>query len=234
MAWRLAIDIGGTFTDLVALDEASGRIHLLKVRTTSEDPSTGFIERVDEIRAAAKISPAEISGVFHGTTVATNAILERKYDLLGLIVTGGYREVLECARQTVPGEFEHITTWIKPPRVVPLELVRETSARMDVAGHEVRPVDPDQIRGFAREFKQSGIHAIAVSLLHAYRDPAHEDYVRDLIAETIRNAGFRFLRKFSASIASTNGPTPPASTRPSCRCYPPIMSGSKQRCTSAG
>ena len=183
MAWRLAIDIGGTFTDLVALDEASGRIHLLKVRTTSEDPSTGFIEGVDEIRAAAKISPAEISGVFHGTTVATNAILERKYDRLGLIVTGGYREVLECARQTVPGEFGDITTWIKPPRVVPLELVRETSARMDVAGHEVRPVDPDQIRGFAREFKQSGVPAIAVSLLHAYRDPAHEEYVRDLIAE---------------------------------------------------
>ena len=62
MAWRLAIDIGGTFTDLVALDEVSGRIHLLKVRTTSEDPSTGFIEGVDEIRAAAKILPAEISG----------------------------------------------------------------------------------------------------------------------------------------------------------------------------
>src|SRR3984957_15709525 len=183
MAWRLAIDIGGTFTDLVALDEASGRIHLLKVRTTSEDPSKGFIEGVDEIRAAAKISPAEISGVFHGTTVATNAILERKYDVLGLIVTGGYREGLECARQTVPGEFGDITTWIKPPRVVPLELVRETSARMDVAGREVRPVDPDQIREFAREFKQSGVHAIAVSLLHAYRDPSHEEHVRDLIAE---------------------------------------------------
>jgi len=183
MAWRLAIDIGGTFTDLVALDEASGRIHLLKVRTTSEDPSTGFIEGVDEIRAAAKILPAEISGVFHGTTVATNAILERKYDLIGLIVTGGYREVLECARQTVPGEFGDITTWIKPPRVVPLELVREASARMDVAGREVRPVEPEQIREFAREFKRSGVHAIAVSLLHAYRDPSHEEHVRDLIAE---------------------------------------------------
>ena len=183
MSWRLAIDIGGTFTDLVALDEASGRIHLLKVRSTPEDPSMGFIEGIDQIRAAAKISPAEIGGIFHGTTVATNAILERKYDVLGLIVTGGYREVLECARQTVPGEFGDITTWIKPPRVVPLELVRETSARMDVGGREVRPVQAEQIREFAREFKRLGIRALAVSLLHSYRDPSHEEHVRDLVAE---------------------------------------------------
>ena len=143
----------------------------------------GFIEGIDEIRAVARISPAEISRVFHGTTVATSAILERKYDVLGLIVTGGYREVLECARQTVPGEFGDITTRIKPPRVVPLELVRETTARMDVAGREVRPMQPDQIREFAREFKRLGVRAIAVSLLQSYRNPSHEEHVRDLIAE---------------------------------------------------
>ena len=213
MAWRLAIDIGGTFTDLVALDEASGRIHLLKVRTTSEDPSTGFVEGVDEICAAAKILPAEISGVFHGTTVATNAILERKYDLLGLIVTGGYREVLECARQTVPGEFGDITTWIKPPRVVPLELVREISARMDVAGREVRPVNPIKFvsapgSSNSREFMQSRFRCSMPIVTQATKSTSVTSSLR-----SIPNAAFRFLRKFSASIASTNEPTPPALTR---------------------
>src|ERR1700732_1040991 len=181
MAWRLAIDIGGTFTDLVALDEASGRIHLLKVRSTPEDPSMGFIEGIDQIRAAAKISPAEIGGIFHCTTGATNAILERKYDVLGLIITRGYREALECARQTVPGEFGDITWWIKPPRVVPLELVRETSARMDVQGRGMRPVKPEEITAIARDFKARKIRAIAVSLLHSYRNPDHEEEVRRLV-----------------------------------------------------
>jgi N-methylhydantoinase A len=181
MGWRLAVDIGGTFTDVVALEEATGRMHLLKVRSTPGDPSQGFVEAIDQILQAASIPAAEVAGVFHGTTVATNAILERKYDVLGLIITRGYREALECARQTVPGEFGDITWWIKPPRVVPLELVRETSARMDVQGREMRPVKPEEITAIAREFKAGKIRAIAVSLLHSYRNPAHEEEVRRLV-----------------------------------------------------
>jgi N-methylhydantoinase A len=181
MGWRLAVDIGGTFTDVVALEEATGRMHLLKVRSTPGDPSQGFVEAIDQILQAASIPAAEVAGVFHGTTVATNAILERKYDVLGLIITRGYREALECARQTVPGEFGDITWWIKPPRVVPLELVRETSARMDVQGREMRPVKAEEITAIAREFKARKIRAIAVSLLHSYRNPAHEEEVRRLV-----------------------------------------------------
>ncbi len=181
MGWRLAVDIGGTFTDVVALEEATGRMHLLKVRSTPGDPSQGFVEAIDQILQAASIPAAEVAGVFHGTTVATNAILERKYDVLGLIITRGYREALECARQTVPGEFGDITWWIKPPRVVPLELVRETSARMDVQGREMRPVKPEEITAIARDFKARKIRAIAVSLLHSYRNPDHEEEVRRLV-----------------------------------------------------
>ena len=183
MSWRLAVDIGGTFTDLVALDEADGSVQLLKVRSTSSDPSQSFMEAIDQIRQKVSIPATDISGVFHGTTVATNAILERKYDVLGLIITRGYREALECARQTVPGEFGDITWWIKPPRVVPLELVREIRARMDVSGREVRPVDVTEIRDIGREFKKVGVRALAVSLLHSYRNPAHEEAVRRILRE---------------------------------------------------
>jgi len=183
MSWRVAIDIGGTFTDIVALEEHSGAFSLAKVRSTLSDPAEGFITGIEHIARQGNIPPADIVGVFHGTTVATNAILERKYAPLGLIITRGYREALECARQTVPGEFGDITWWIKPPRVVPLELVREISARMDVHGNELRPVAAAEVKAIAGEFQEKGIGAIAVSLLHSYRNPAHEEEIRRLIKE---------------------------------------------------
>ncbi|MEX2481471.1 MAG: hydantoinase/oxoprolinase family protein [Gammaproteobacteria bacterium] len=183
MAWRLAVDIGGTFTDIVALEEGSGEIHLAKVPSTPSDPANGFIDGIDHLVAAAGIAPADVAAVFHGTTVATNAILERKYSRLGLVITRGYREALEVARQTVPGEFGDITWWVKPERVVPLELVREAAGRLDVGGDETAPIDADEVRAIAREFQALGVDAIAVSLLHSYRNPVHEEAVRALIRE---------------------------------------------------
>lgn len=183
MSWRLAVDIGGTFTDIVALEEGSGRLHLAKVPSTPENPADGFITGIDHITETAGIPSSDISAVFHGTTVATNAILERKYSELGLIITHGYREALEVARQTVPGEFGDITWWIKPERVVPLELVREVSGRMDVDGSVSAPVDPAEVRAVAEEFKAMGVRAVAVSLLHSYRNPEQEREVRAIVEE---------------------------------------------------
>lgn len=183
MAWRLAVDIGGTFTDIVALEEDTGALHLAKVPSTPDDPANGFIHGIDHITAHGKISAADVAAVFHGTTVATNAILERKYSPLGLIITAGYREALEVARQTVPGEFGDITWWIKPDRVVPLELVREVGGRLDVEGGESEALDVGRVRELAAEFRDLGIKAVAVSLLHSYRNPAHERQVREIVQE---------------------------------------------------
>ena len=183
MTWRIAVDIGGTFTDVVALEESSGRLHLVKVPSTPDDSAKGFIAGLEHLERVAAIDPDDISAVFHGTTVATNAILQRKYAELGLIITAGYREALECARQTVPGEFGDITWWIKPPRVVPLERVREVSARADVAGNSVRPVDPQEVRHIAEEFRRLGVKAVAISLLHSYRNPTHEEEVREILRD---------------------------------------------------
>ena len=183
MTWRLAVDIGGTFTDVVALEETSGALHLAKVRSTPDDPAQGFVNGLEHITQHGEIAAHEVNAVFHGTTVATNAILERKYSELGLIITAGYREALECARQTVPGEFGDITWWIKPPRVVPLERIREINARMDVRGMVIQELDRDEVVAIAQDFKARGIQAVAVSLLHSYRNPAHEEEVRRIIHE---------------------------------------------------
>ncbi len=183
MAWRLAVDIGGTFTDVVALEEGSGEVYLTKVPSTPDDPSRGFISGIDHIMKVGNVLPADVGAVFHGTTVATNAILQRRYSRIGLITTLGYREALEVARQTVPGEFGDITWWVKPERVVPLELVREVSGRVAVDGLEVAPIDRDEVHRLAIEFKTLGVTAIAVSLLHSYRDPSHEQQVRSFVKE---------------------------------------------------
>ncbi len=187
MAWRIAVDIGGTFTDVVALEEKSGQLHLAKVPSSTEDPSVAFINSVKKITSDHNIEPRSINSVFHGTTVATNAIIERKYSKIGLIVTDGYRESLEVARQTVPGDFGDITWWIKPDRVVPLEFVREVEGRIDVNGIETDTISEEQIKRVIEEFKTLGVEAIAISLLHSYRNPQHEREVRDIVEQSFKD-----------------------------------------------
>jgi N-methylhydantoinase A len=183
MAWRIGVDVGGTFTDVVALNEETGERDVHKTSSTPADPSQGFINGIRELMQEFGLSANEVRFLSHGTTVATNAILESKYSRMGLITTRGYREMLEVARQTVPGDFGDITWWIKPARVVPLELVREASGRLNYKGEELEPQDEDEIRGLANEFKKMGINAIAVSFIHSYRNPVHEQRARDLIKE---------------------------------------------------
>ncbi|HMM76334.1 MAG TPA: hydantoinase/oxoprolinase family protein [Gammaproteobacteria bacterium] len=183
MAWRIGVDTGGTFTDVVAIDEASGKRYVRKTSSTPDDPSRAFTQGIAELLDEVGVDAADVSFISHGTTVATNAILESRYARLGLVVTRGYREMLEVGRQTVPGDFGDITWWLKPPRVVPLELVREVGGRLDFKGAELAPLDEDAVRGIAAEFKAMGIDAIAVSFLHSYRNPAHERRARELILE---------------------------------------------------
>lgn len=183
MAWRIGVDTGGTFTDVVAVNEATGKRYVRKTSSTPDDPSRAFTQGIIELLDEVGVEAGDVSFISHGTTVATNAILESRYARLGLIVTRGYREMLEVGRQTVPGDFGDITWWLKPPRVVPLELVREAGGRLDFKGEERTPLDEDAVRAIALEFKSMGINAIAVSFLHSYRNPAHERRARELVLE---------------------------------------------------
>ena len=141
MGLRIAIDTGGTFTDVVAIDEATGRLTAVKTPSTPSDPSVGLLNGIEKVLAALGRPSSDLEMLLHGSTVATNAVLEHKFDGLGLIVTRGFRHMIEIARQSVPDGYGNSFFWVKPQRLVPLHLVREIPGRLRFDGSEVEPID---------------------------------------------------------------------------------------------
>jgi N-methylhydantoinase A len=178
--FRIGVDTGGTFTDAVALDETTGAVFATKTPTTVHDPSVGVVESVLKVLAAAGGGAA--TSVSHGTTVATNALLEEQFPALGLVTTEGFRHVLEIARQAVPKGYGNSYFWVKPERIVPLHRVREVPERTSVGGDVLRPLDEGAAVEVARWFARQGVLSIGVSLLHAYANPAHEQRMRAILA----------------------------------------------------
>jgi N-methylhydantoinase A len=180
---RIGIDTGGTFTDIVAVDGASGAVEVTKVASTPHNPALGLVLGVRSILTHLKRKPADVAALAHGTTVATNALLQGDIENLGLVVTEGYRAILEIARQSVPDGYGNSYFWVKPERIVPLELVREVGGRLDFRGRELRPLGEESARAVARYFKKHGVRAAAVCLIHSYANPAHERRVGEILAE---------------------------------------------------
>ncbi|MDI2124723.1 hydantoinase/oxoprolinase family protein [Yinghuangia seranimata] len=181
---RIGIDTGGTFTDVVALDEDSGDLVTTKTPSTPSDPADGFMNGIDKVLAMLGCTGEDITAVAHGTTVATNQLLEDKIDRLGFVTTEGYEFILEIARQAVPDGYGNSYFWVKPDRIVPVDRVRAVGGRMDFHGREIRPFDEEGAREAARWFREQGISTIGVCLLHAYANPKHELRMRDaLLAE---------------------------------------------------
>ena len=175
MAVRVGIDTGGTFTDLVVLDE-SGRATRFKVPSTPDDPARALVEGVSRVTG-------EITSIAHGTTVATNAMLEQRFADLALFTTRGFRHVLEIARQSVPSGYGNSYFWVKPDRIVPLERVREVTERLDFRGSVVTPLDEDDARLAARWARDAGIAVVGICFLHSYADGGHERRVREILLE---------------------------------------------------
>ena len=176
---RLGIDTGGTFTDVVALDETTGEVVTSKTPTTVHDPSVGVLESIRKVLAVA--GGGAVTSVAHGTTVATNALLEERFPALGLVTTEGFRHVLEIARQAVPKGYGNSYFWVKPERIVPLHHVREVPERLDHRGGEVRPLDEAAAAEVARWLARQGIVNVGVSFVHAYANPAHERRMREIL-----------------------------------------------------
>jgi N-methylhydantoinase A len=183
MGLRIAIDTGGTFTDIVAIDEDTGDITATKTPSTPEDPSVGLVEGVRKVLKAAGAEPSDVHMLLHGSTVATNAVLEHKFDGLGLLVTKGFRHLIEIARQSVPDGYGNSFFWVKPRRLVPLHLVREVPGRMRFDGSELESLDEAAVLAAVQELVEDGVRCIAVCLMHAYANDAHEKRVGELIAE---------------------------------------------------
>ena len=180
---RIGIDTGGTFTDVVALDEEGGQLVTTKTPSTPADPAEGFLTGIEKVLGLLGADGGAIAAVSHGTTVATNQLLEGKVDRLGFVTTTGYEAMLEIARQSVPDGYGNSYFWVKPDRIVPRDLVRGVGGRLDYTGAEVRPFDEDGAREVARWFRDRGVDTLGVCFLHAYADPAHEERMREILCE---------------------------------------------------
>ena len=182
-AYRLAIDIGGTFTDVVLLDTATQRLTFIKAPTTPDDRSRGFFAGIDGVLGGAGARGEDVQSITHGSTIATNAVLEGKGSRLGLITTLGFRDMLEIGRAYIPGIFTNFLRWQKPERLVPLERVRAVPERIAADGAVIAPLDEAATRAAIAELVAEGIEALAISLLHSYANPEHERRVEAIARE---------------------------------------------------
>lgn len=182
--YAIAVDIGGTFTDITLADRASGRLWQVKTPTTPADQSEAFAGGIRQVLDLAGLKPGDIESVFHGTTVATNAILERKGALVGLIVTDGCRYVLHIGRHDVAKDaFSY--TWVRPPRLVPPRRIHEVMERLGPDGSVEAALDEASCRNALKLLAAQKVESLAICLLHSYANAVHEERVRAMAAEEL-------------------------------------------------
>jgi N-methylhydantoinase A len=181
MSARLGIDVGGTFTDLVVVDEATGSLRVGKVLTTPKDPAQGVETGMVALLGEAGVAVADVNAVVHGTTLATNVLIERKGARTALLTTAGFRDAVEIRHE---GRYDMYDLFIEPPPpLVPRHLRREVPERLLADGSVLRPLDEEQARRVIHELIADGVEAIAICLLHAYVNPIHERRLADLVRQ---------------------------------------------------
>ncbi|MFW6203335.1 MAG: hydantoinase/oxoprolinase family protein [Actinomycetota bacterium] len=174
MAYRLGVDVGGTFTDILLIDETTGRMWEAKTASTPEDQSVGVLRGIEKVCDEAGITLDQVGAILHGTTIATNAILEGKGAKVGLVTTKGFRQILQIARSFVPGGLAGWIIWPKPEPLAPLELTVEAVERIGSDGSVVTPLDDEAMGAELRRLRDGGIEALAVSLINSFANSDHE------------------------------------------------------------
>jgi N-methylhydantoinase A len=180
---RVAIDIGGTFTDATLIDEETGSVSIAKVLTTPSDPSEGFMQAVERALAEGGVDAGQVRFVVHATTVATNAIIEGKIARSGFVTTDGFRDLLEIARQVRPTLYD--TQFEKAPPLVPRDRAVGVRERLGPAGEVLLPLDDESVREAAALLRREEVESVAVCLLHSYVNPEHEQRVGAILAEEL-------------------------------------------------
>jgi N-methylhydantoinase A len=193
MSWIAGIDVGGTFTDLLALDSASGEVRLAKVATTPENQAFGVLNALTQ----AGLQLRDVSLLIHGTTTTTNAVLERKLARTGIITTRGFRDVLELGRRTRPKPYG-LTGWFEP--LIPRELRCEALERIDAEGAIVTPLDEESVRNAVRKLLDAGCESLVIHFLHSYINPSHEaralEIARSMWPTAYITAGHKILSEY--------------------------------------
>ncbi len=182
MAYRLGVDVGGTFTDLFLVNDESGATQFrVKTPSTPSDPSQGVLTGVRRICDEAGIGVGELRNILHGTTVATNAVLESKGARVGLITTQGFKQILHLARSQTPGPLAGWIIMQKPDPPASLADTREAVERMDAKGSTLVAVDTAQVEGIIREMVDSGVESLTVALINSYVNGAHEREIGEIV-----------------------------------------------------
>ena len=185
MSYRLGIDVGGTFTDLLLVDEKNGRTWSAKVPSTPKDQSVGVLRGLSRICRQAGIDAQAIEHVMHGTTVATNTVLTSSGARVGLVTTKGYRQVLQIARSYVPGGLGGWVIYNKSLPMAPLALTIEADERVDARGEVVRTLDEAALRDSLAKLKTARIEALTVSLINAFANDTHERRIREIASAVL-------------------------------------------------
>ena len=185
MSYRLGVDVGGTFTDLLLVNEKTGKTWSAKVPSTPADQSIGVLNGIERVCERAGIEPTEIDHVMHGTTVATNTVLTGTGARCGLVTTKGYKQVLQIARSFVPGGLGGWVIYNKSLPMAPLACTIEADERVSAKGEVVRKLDEDALRVSLRSLKTKKIEALTVSLINAFANTAHELRVRQIATEEL-------------------------------------------------
>jgi N-methylhydantoinase A len=176
VAGVVGIDVGGTFTDLFYSVDGLHPTRVLKVPSTPHDPSVGLLDSLQ----AAELDPADLDAILHGTTIATNAVIERRGAVCGLVTTRGFRDILELGRRDRPQMYG--LSGVQNP-LIPRDRRWEVDERLDETGAVLVPLDEEQVRKVGENLRRQGVAAVIVSFLHAYANPAHEQRAREILAE---------------------------------------------------
>ena len=180
---RAGIDIGGTFTDLLLVDDASGAFWTGKTLTTPDDPARAVASGLGELLARAGVNAAQLRTVVHGTTLVTNALIERKGDRTALVTTRGFRDAVEIAREHRYDMYDIFLR--RPAPLAPRHLRFEVAERLLADGSVFKPVDPAEVRALAETLLEAGVQAVAVCFLHSYVNPTHERLVGDILRDAL-------------------------------------------------
>ena len=181
--YRLGVDVGGTFTDAILMNETTGEIRTGKVPSTPDDPSRGFLNVVERMLAENSVSPTDVNYVVHGTTVATNAIIEGNLARTAFVTTDGFRDLLEIQTGIRPTLYDLQFEKLKP--LVPRHLSFGVSERLDFRGDVVKSLDEFDVRRVARRLRDEEVESVAVCLLHSYLNPSHERRIGEILAEEL-------------------------------------------------
>lgn len=178
--YALALDVGGTFTDVIIADQLGEQLWVTKSPSVPSNPATGFFQGVEKILGESGITPNAVARVLHGSTVVTNAIIEQKGARTGLLVTAGFRHLLEIGRAEIP-RAANLFSWVKPPRPIPARYIFEVKERVRLDGSVVETLDESALDVVAQQIATCKLEALGIVFLHAYANPAHERRAAELL-----------------------------------------------------